>query len=90
MKVPPITQNMTLLMKAIAHNEMVSCATLSGDILSFPRPKREMNMEGNAGSIGMIVGVIYLAIIVLLIVSMWKVFTVLIRLVPKPTTCSGS
>ncbi len=47
-------------------------------------------MEGNAGSIGMIVGVIYLAIIVLLIVSMWKVFTVLIRLVPKPTTCSGS
>lgn len=28
-----------------------------------------------AGSVGMVVGVIYLAIIVLLIVSMWKVFT---------------
>ncbi len=34
-----------------------------------------MNMDQNSGSIGMIVGVIYLAIIVLMIVSMWKVFT---------------
>ena len=32
-------------------------------------------MEGNAGSIGMIGGLIWLAIVVLMIVSMWKVFT---------------
>jgi hypothetical protein len=34
-----------------------------------------MNMESNAGGIGMVGGLIWLAIMVLLIASVWKVFT---------------
>jgi hypothetical protein len=33
-----------------------------------------MNMDSNAGGIGMMMGLIWLAVIVLLVVSMWKVF----------------
>ena len=69
-----LSRNSSLLVAA-AGNETFLCTSLSRDILSFLHTKREMNMDSNAGGMGILGLLIPVAILVLLIVSMWKVFT---------------